>query len=214
VAVEQRDRAVATYEQHLVDAEVTSTRRRLLRIARRGGAADWFLDPEFLAVADRATVCRAVIVAALRLGRVAAVDLQRFDADANVLLMEASEGFSEDFTRHFASLALAESTACLAAWTSRRPVLVRDVTQSEIFPDVSTVDVLVTAGTRAVISYPLVAQHRAWGVLSFHARRAPDLPPETATLARRAATALAVVGGPRHLSRTAPDNGLAASHVP
>jgi hypothetical protein len=97
--------------------------------------------------------------------------------DARVLRLVAQHGFSSGFLAFFAAIGVAQPTACAAAFASRRPVLVDDVTRSSaIFVGQPTVEPMLDAGSRAVHSYPLLASpDDAVGVLSFHYReRAPE----------------------------------------
>jgi hypothetical protein len=177
-AVEERERIVAQHEQRLVDAEVRTTRRAVLRaLRRRGGAnAAAILDEDFLAVADRPTIYQAIVGVAVAAGRAAFVDLQMYDRHARVLRLVAQHGFSSRFLAFFAAVDVAQPTACAAAFASCRPVLVDDVTRSAIFVGQPTVEPMLDAGSRAVHSYPLLAApDEVVGVLSFHYReRAPE----------------------------------------
>lgn len=87
-----RSLLIAQSEQWLVDAEVRETRRALLRLARLHTKlpAVGFLDVDFLAVADRSTVLRAIIEAAFGVGGAAAADLQICDPVNRPALTEAS----------------------------------------------------------------------------------------------------------------------------
>ena len=95
-AVEQRARVVAGNEQRVIDAQVASTRRDLLRLARRSSpSTSGYLDPEFLAVADRSTVWEAILEAAVALPGVSAVDRVRDSdvfADATAVEMMMAAG--------------------------------------------------------------------------------------------------------------------------
>jgi GAF domain-containing protein len=177
-AVRERERIVAQHEQRLVDAEVRTTRRAVLRaLRRRGGAnAAGILDEDFLAVADRPTIYEAIVGVAVAAGRAASVDLQLYDRNARVLRLVAQHGFSSRFLAFFAAIGVAQPSACAAAFASRRPVLVDDVTRSAIFVGQPTVEPMLDAGSRAVHSYPLLAApDDVVGVLSFHYReRAPE----------------------------------------
>jgi hypothetical protein len=79
-ALAERARVVAEYEQALIDAEVTQTRRALVRSLRtsRRTPATVFLEPAFLAVADRAAIATAVVQAAMSVTDACAVDLELY----------------------------------------------------------------------------------------------------------------------------------------
>jgi hypothetical protein len=193
-AVEQLERVVARQQQHLIDAEVAATRRTLLRLARQSGAALCdYLDPEFLAVADRSTVGAAIVEAAVAVPGVSAVDLQVCEPRDGTLRIEASQGFIRDFLDHFATLRGEDSTACVLAWTTGRPVLVDRVGDSAVFAHGAAVEILSAAGSRAVYSFPLIAGHRVLGVLSLHGSRPLAVQDHVGVLAQNAAVALATV---------------------
>jgi GAF domain-containing protein len=108
--------------------------------------------------------------------RAACVNLQLYDRHARVLRLVAQRGFSSRFLAFFATVGVAQPTACAAAFASCRPVLVDDVTRSAIFVGQPTMEPMLDAGSRTVHSYPLLASPEdVVGVLSFHYReRAPE----------------------------------------
>jgi hypothetical protein len=183
--IEQQAAGIRAREhQRLIDAEVQTTRRTLLQALRRRGGIDpvAFLDPDFLAVADRPTVVAAVLDAALTAGAADFCDLQVYDRATGTLAMQAHRGFSDEFVAFFATVAGDQPTACASAFITRHAVLVDDVTRSPIFVGQPTLAPMRAAGTRAVRSYPLVGPDgRVHAVLSLHYRHptprrgAPDL---------------------------------------
>ena len=156
-AVAQRVRILAAREQHLVDAEVAATRRQLLRLAgSHGGPALGFLDQDFLDAADRPTLYEAIVRAAADLREVNGVDLQRVDRGSSTLRMVASLGFTDGFLARFRSLERSERTACVLAWSTRRPVMVDSGERSVIFAGSGALDPMMAAGSQSVYSYPLM----------------------------------------------------------
>ena len=188
---------MAAYEQHLIEAEIASTRRFLLRLARRFDrtpGASGYLDADFLAVADRSTIAQAVVEAALTIDEVTAVDFQVLDAHDGTLRIQASHGFAVEFLSHFRTVTLDGRTACSLACRSRRSVLIDHVASSPLFASTPGLEVMLAAGSRAVYSYPLLSCTGApLGVLSFHAARPVAEQARPAAIARSAALALAIV---------------------
>lgn len=196
-AIEQRTRSTTAYEHHLIEAEVAATRRSLLRLARRVDrtrGVPGYLDPDFLAGADRSTIAEAVVEAALTIDEITAVDFQVLDGHDNTLRIQASHGFSVEFLSHFRTVKPTGQTACAVAWKSRRPVLIDQVASNPLFASTPGLEVMLAAGSRAVYSYPLLSgTGDPLGVLSFHARRPVARQTQPAAVARSAALALAIV---------------------
>ena len=80
-ATQQTARIIARQHQRVIDAEVRETRRVLVREVLRRGGTDTvaFCDPDFLTVADRPAIYRAILDAALTAGGAACADLQLYD---------------------------------------------------------------------------------------------------------------------------------------
>jgi hypothetical protein len=193
LAGQRRAGLTARLQQRLVDAEVRWTRRSLVQWARMRGQARtiWFLDHDFLTVADPRSVQQAIVLAAVSVAGVHAADLQLYDPAEGVLQMAAQYGFGEEFLMFFGTLDPTQATACVSAWVTGRPVLVDDVVGSEIFNGKASLEPLLDAGTRAVHSYPLVTGNGATvGVLSFHHHRQPEDRSRAALIAQCAAEAL------------------------
>jgi hypothetical protein len=192
-AEQQRANVAVRVQQSLVDWEVQQTRRRLLQLARaRGGArAVWFMDEDFLTLADPGSVQQAIVLAAASVGGANCADLQLYDPAGDVLRMAAHHGFGTEFLAYFGSLDRSQPTACATAWRTQRPVLVDDVSRSRIFAGKPTLEPLRDSGTRAVYSYPLLATDgEVTGVLSFHYNKRAERPSRTALIARCATEAL------------------------
>ena len=193
LAVAQRVRSISAYQQHLVETEVAATRRRLLMLSRSfGGPALGFLNQDFLDVADRPTLYEAIVQAAADLGGVTGVDLQHVDQGSSTLRMAASLGFSDGFLARFRSIEPNERTACVLAWSTRRPVLVDSVERSVVFAESDAREPMIAACSRSVYSYPLMGSRGdALGVISFHSRRPIDHQAGAELVAQGATAALA-----------------------
>jgi GAF domain-containing protein len=122
------------------------------------------VDIEFLAVADRPALTRAVLVAALTLAD--ACDLQLLDYHHR-LNISAHHGFDASFLNFFATVESTDATACAHTLRTGLPILVDDVARHPIFAGHPTRDALLDAGSGAVASYPLHALNgTTFGVLS------------------------------------------------
>ncbi|GIE99734.1 hypothetical protein Ari01nite_71990 [Paractinoplanes rishiriensis] len=174
-AVRQRAQITAQRQQYLIDVEVRATRRALLRLVHRRDGPDAFCDPDFLACADRPTLYQAILQTAVTAGGADRADLQLYDRSAAALRLVAQHGFTAEFLTFFATVDTSTPTACAAAMSTRRPVVVHDITFSPVFAGQPTLEPLLAAGSRAVTSYPLITRGELFGVLSFHYRR-PQLP--------------------------------------
>ena len=191
--VEQRQRILAEQQQSRIDAELRATRRALVEAARRRGAtrAVGFLDEDFLAVADRRALFKAIIDAAVTTGGAACADLQLYDDAGGVLRIAAQRGFSSQFLAFFATVDSTAPSACAVALATEAAVLVDDVSRSPIFAGQPSRDVVLAAGTRAVYSYPLITPvGHLLGVFSLHRPKPADRPDNAAFVAHCAAQAL------------------------
>jgi GAF domain-containing protein len=171
---QQLSRLRAYQDQRAIDAEIAETRRILVHTLHRRGGTDAvaFLDPDFLALADRPAIITAILDAAVSAGAADSCDLQVYEPATARLRMEAQRGFGDDFLAFFDIVEHGQPTACAAALVTRRAVLVDDVTHSPLFAGQPTLAPLRAAGTRAVRSYPLLAPDgTVHAVLSLHYRR-------------------------------------------
>lgn len=200
--VDEAARILAEWQQHLVDGEVSATRRRI--VAEFGGRLRRdplaLADEEFLAVADRTVLCHAIVAAATTAGVADACDLQLYDPATGTLRIVQQRGFSAAFGEYFSAVDAATPTACGAALATGEPVVVDDVARSPVFADPPTRDAVLAAGSRAVDSYPLRdGAGRVLGVLSFHYHRPRPRRGRPELVARSAALALGRVPEPvRH----------------
>ncbi len=96
-------------------------------------------------------------------------NIQLFDAESGSLVITAQRGFEEPFLKFFARVHDHSSAACGMALRSGERVVVKDVTQSEIFAGHPSLDVLLEAGVRAVQSTLLVSSAgKLLGIISTH----------------------------------------------
>jgi PAS domain S-box-containing protein len=98
-------------------------------------------------------------------------NIQLFDHGSGALVIAAQRGFEEQFLNFFARVRDG-SSACGAAMLSAQSVLVEDVTRSELFAGQASLDALLDAGVRAVLSTPLLSSDGSLlGMISTHFSR-------------------------------------------
>lgn len=179
-AITGRDRAAgdqvrieAEREQAAIDAEMRASRKRALQMLRHRARTDPLAVAcsEFLAVADEAGVLEGILTAAVISARPDACDLQLYHRPTRSLRLVAQRGFTAEFVARFQTVAADVPTACATALATREPVVVDDLTTSPIFAGRPTLGVMLSAGSRAVQSYPLLGSGGdVLGMLSFHYR--------------------------------------------
>jgi len=97
-------------------------------------------------------------------------NIQLVDAETGALRIVAHRGFGREFLRFFRQVH-PQQGACGTALQSRSRVIVQDVTDSPIFGDAKTIEVLLAAGVRAVQSTPLLGESgELLGMISTHWR--------------------------------------------
>ena len=127
--------------------------------------------PELEEVVGRA-VDAAVALTSADMGNV-----QRWDADRGMLLIEAQRGFAQPFLEFSADVADGQASWVRAARCATR-VTLENVTTSLIFIGTPALDVMLDAGARAVQSMPLRdSAGQRLGVFSTHWQR-PQRPSE------------------------------------
>jgi DNA-binding CsgD family transcriptional regulator len=154
----------------MIDDRSRAARRALLAAAqRRSPNQVAFDDDAFLQVADRPTVYRAIVDAALNVGGAHNAGLQLFDVRTGVLTLVEQRSFAQWFAAYFASVDIDQPTAGSTAAATGDPVLIDDVTRSPTVHDPGTVRLLLSVDTRALYAYPLhTARGEVAGVLTFH----------------------------------------------
>lgn len=110
----------------------------------------------------------AVLQTAIEICGAAKGNVQLFDPDVNALTIVAQEGFEQPFLDFFKYVHDDPST-CAAAMRLAQRVIVEDVAKSAIFAGQPSLDVLLEAGVRAVVSTPLTGSSRkVTGMISVH----------------------------------------------
>jgi PAS domain S-box-containing protein len=96
-------------------------------------------------------------------------NLQLLDISSRLLRIVSQRGFGEEFLEFFDTVEAEGAAACSAAMTSRSPVIVCDVSTSEIFKGHASLEILNAEAVRAVSSFPLVSSRGCvLGVVSTH----------------------------------------------
>ncbi|WP_378956798.1 GAF domain-containing protein [Pelosinus sp. sgz500959] len=96
---------------------------------------------------------------------------QLLDAESDVLKITAQLGFKQPFLDFFATVHAGCGAACGAALAERNRVFVENVSESPIFVGTPALEVLLTAGVRAVQSTPLISRSgRLVGMIATHYR--------------------------------------------
>jgi signal transduction histidine kinase len=161
----------------LVDVTMLRQTEHSLRLARDQVAEDLRrmtrlhqLGEQLVGPGDLTVMLDHVIRAAVDITVAEMGTIQRYD-EAGVLTIAAQGGFERPFLDYFARVDAHTDSACAAAATSRRRLLVEDVISSPIFAGSPSLPVMVAAGARAVQSTPLFDRSgRPLGVLSTHFR--------------------------------------------
>jgi two-component sensor histidine kinase len=94
--------------------------------------------------------------------------MQLLDTASGALTIVAYEGFNTSFLAFFENTR-DDASACAAAMHSNKRVIVEDVLNSEIFVGKASLQVMLEAGVRAVISTPLMSSRdNLLGMISVH----------------------------------------------
>lgn len=105
----------------------------------------------------------AVIITNANMG-----NIQIYDERSSSLQIVAHSGFKKPFLDFFSTVYTGQA-ACGAAMKLKERVIIEDITQSPIFMNTPSLEVMVEAGARAVQSTPLYSrQGRLVGMLSTH----------------------------------------------
>lgn len=95
-------------------------------------------------------------------------NIQLLDNQSGSLRTASQSGFDEAYTSFFANVS-DTSSACGVAMHTQQRVLVEDVTESEIFANKPSLEVMLDAGVRSVQSIPLLSSSGTLlGVISTH----------------------------------------------
>ncbi len=99
-------------------------------------------------------------------------NIQLLDRKDNSLKITVHRGFGGDFLEFFSNVHDGRGASCGEALTLRQRTIVEDVTESPIFVDTSSLDVMLAAGARACQSTPLVTRNgHLVGMLNTHFRK-------------------------------------------
>jgi PAS domain S-box-containing protein len=110
----------------------------------------------------------AILDTAIEITGAAKGNIQLLDRASHTLCIGASRGFGEPFLKFFEHVS-EDSSACGTAMLSHERAIVEDVTQSTIFADKPSLDILLDSGVRAVQSTPLVSSSgKILGMVSTH----------------------------------------------
>src|SRR5215472_11573255 len=159
----------------LVDVSTLKHAERELRAAREQVAEDLRrmtrlhdLGERLAAPGEPRSHLEEILRAAIEITDAKMGNIQERDT-AGVLTLAAQVGFGQPFLEHFAQVSAHSGTACGGALSSGRRVLVEDVTNSPVFGDSPSRQVLLSAGVRAVQSTPLFDRsNELLGVFSLH----------------------------------------------
>lgn len=112
-----------------------------------------------------------LIDAAIQIAGADMANVQLFDPASEALCIEAQSGFGQPFLDFFDSVHDGQA-ACGRAFKNREQVIVKDVTESQIFLGTPALEVVLDAGVRGVQSTPLVGPSGCiLGIISTHWRR-------------------------------------------
>jgi len=118
---------------------------------------------------DLAKCLFAVVDAATAITGAPRGSLQLVEQRSGMLTIAAQKGFPKSFLQFFAEVKEDAPVTAAAAMRTRERVIVEDVTRNDIFYDAATIEVLLTAGVRAVQSTPLIGPDgKVFGVLTTH----------------------------------------------
>jgi hypothetical protein len=114
----------------------------------------------------------SIILRAIAIARADKGNIQLLEPEAGVLTIAAQCGFGPAFLKYFECVR-DDPSACAVAMRSGERVIVEDVTTSEIFVGQPSMNVVVRAGVRAVISTLLMSSAgNLLGMISTHFRAA------------------------------------------
>ncbi len=110
----------------------------------------------------------AIVETAIALAGADKGNLQLFNSETGMLTIAAQRGFGAPFLKFFERVR-DDAFACSTAMRFTERVIVEDVASSEIFAGQPSLDVLMKAGVRAVISTPLMSSTgELLGIFSTH----------------------------------------------
>jgi hypothetical protein len=139
--------------------------------------AQFGLEPDFRRK-YRDVLLVQVLEAAMARTRADMGNIQIMDPRLGALVIHVQRGFRAPFLEFFKTVDVGHA-ACGNALLTGRQIVVKDTADSPVFPDSTTIEVMLDAHVRAVQSTPLIGRSgRILGVLSTHYRRVRVLGPE------------------------------------
>jgi GAF domain-containing protein len=135
------------------------------------------LTCSFIRHGDMSTLLEEVLSAAIEVTHADFGNIQLLNPETETLRIVAHSGFTPKFLEYFDEVHIGEA-ACGTAMKTRQQILVEDVTNSPVFRDAKTIEVILEAGIRGVQSTPLTSRSGEFvGMISTH-YRVPWLPSE------------------------------------
>jgi GAF domain-containing protein len=114
---------------------------------------------------------KAILDAAIALTAADKGNIQLIDPPSRALVIAVQRGFHPPFLNFFARVS-DDSSACGVAMKRGQHVLVDDVQQSTVFAGKPSLEVMLQAGVRAVLSVPLVTSRGSvLGMISTHFKK-------------------------------------------
>jgi GAF domain-containing protein len=114
---------------------------------------------------------KAIVDAAIALTAADKGNIQLIDPPSRALVIAVQRGFDPPFLKFFERVSDG-SSACGAAMERGKHVLVEDVQQSAVFAGKPSLEVMLQAGVRAVLSVPLVSSRgTVFGMISTHFKK-------------------------------------------
>jgi PAS domain S-box-containing protein len=117
-----------------------------------------------------------IVFAAIEIMHADMGNMQQITGEGDLKIV-AQSGFKQPFLDFFNCVGTDSHAACSVAMASKERIIISDVTQSPIFLNTPSLDVLLEAGVRAVVSTPFFTRSGEFlGVISTHYRtaREPD----------------------------------------
>jgi hypothetical protein len=139
--------------------------------------AQFGLEPEFRRK-YRDVMLAQVLEAAMARTRADMGNIQLMDPRLGALTIQVQRGFRAPFLEFFKTVDVGHAACGNALLTGRR-IAVEDTADSPVFPDSTTIEVMLDANVRSVQSTPLIGRSgRILGMLSTHYRKVRVLGPE------------------------------------
>lgn len=110
-----------------------------------------------------------ILDAAITITGAAKGTIQLLDPASNKLVLAVQRGFDPSFVEIFAGIAEEQAAACATAKRTGQRIIVEDITKSAVFAGQPALEILLSAGVRAVQATPLVSSAgTVLGMISTH----------------------------------------------